>query len=514
VALVWNAGSLALMAFNWEPLLLLTTAAMSLLPALLLDLLLDTRFRVLTRCGYALGVAASLLHSSEHFLSGDEIHRRTLQATAIGFALLTAASVAALRRRGLNWRRAAAAMALLLFALSFTHLHGEGASHAWLMELAIHHAGVPVALFVLMQDYRFLLLDAFLRFLANILLAALCTWGAAEFAYRAGWVDYTQLPNSRIAWMALSTCAAFVVFALLRGGLQHALTRLVLRRGDVEPLMERLRRHAVSDEAAYLEWAGAEVAVFFEATREPGASTLPFALGRRTGGRAYLSEDLGLLRRLEAVTNERLEQSREEQSRRLLREAEMRALQAQIHPHFLFNALNALYGSIPKQAAGARRTVLNLADIFRYFLETGRPTIALEREIAIIRAYLEIEALRLGDRLHSEIDVAAEANSVPIPALSIQPLVENAVRHGVARATGDALVRISAQMDGNFLDIRVCDSGPGFSDTPGNGVGLNNVRERLRLRYGGSARVEVERCGAETVVGFRVPVTHDESSDS
>jgi len=513
VAFLWNAGALALMAFDSTLLLLATTAAMSLLPALLLDLLLDTRFRPLAWCGYALSVAAMLLHASERFLPGDEIHRRTLQATAAGFALLTVASIAVLRRRGLDWRRAAAAMALLLFALSFTHLHGEGAEHAWLFELAVHHAGVPLALLVLMQDYRFVLLDAFLRFLASILLAALCTWGAAEFAHRAGWVDYTRLSSSRIALMAVSTCAALVLFALLRSLVQHALTRLVLHRGDVEPLIARLRRQMVTDEPSYLEWAANQVAAFFAATREPGSSTLPFALGRRAGGRAYLSEDRAVLTRLEAVVNERMEQFRQEHSRRLLREAELRALQAQIHPHFLFNALNALYGSIPKQAAGARRTVLNLADIFRYFLDTGRPAIALEREIAIVRAYLEIEALRLGDKLHSEIDVDPRASSVLIPALSVQPLVENAVRHGVAPQPAGGTVRVIVRLDNNQLDVRVRDTGPGFSGKKSEGVGLENVRERLRLRYGAAARVEVERCGAETVVGFRLPVTADESAD-
>src|SRR5208337_1159652 len=119
-----------------------------------------------------------------------------------------------------------------------------------------------------------------------------------------------------------------------------------------------------------------------------------------------------------------VEQFRESEMRRLVAQAELRALQSQIHPHFLFNALNTLYGIIPREARGARETVLNLADIFRYFLETERTFLPLEEELHIVKAYLEVERLRLGEKLHVEIDVDADTLLVPIPILSIQPLVE------------------------------------------------------------------------------------------
>ena len=127
-------------------------------------------------------------------------------------------------------------------------------------------------------------------------------------------------------------------------------------------------------------------------------------LGRRTGGRRYLSEDLQALARAAAQIVEQIEQYRESEMRRLVAQAELRALQSQIHPHFLFNALNTLYGIIPREAKGARETVLNLADIFRYFLETEKSFLPLEEELHIIKAYLEVERLRLGDKLRIEID--------------------------------------------------------------------------------------------------------------
>src|SRR5580698_10934834 len=121
---------------------------------------------------------------------------------------------------------------------------------------------------------------------------------------------------------------------------------------------------------------------------------------------------------------------------RLVSQAEMRALQSQINPHFLFNSLNTLYGTIPRESAEARRLVLNLAEVFRYFLQTERPFIRVEEEIRIVRAYLAIEELRLGERLRVEFDIDDDSLGASIPALSIQPLVENAVKHGIATRPG------------------------------------------------------------------------------
>ena len=198
--------------------------------------------------------------------------------------------------------------------------------------------------------------------------------------------------------------------------------------------------------------------------------------------------------------------------RRLVSQAELRALQSQIHPHFLFNALNALYGVIPKEAAGARDTVLNLADLLRYFLQSERTYIPLEEELRIVRAYLEVESLRLGDRLRTSFDIDAAVVQSPIPMLSLQPLVENAVRHGVARKADGGEVRVAAKIDGDAIQVSVSDTGMGFDDSkvparPGPGVGLENVRRRLKLCYGEDARLDIETGEPGTVVRFRVPVS-------
>jgi len=512
MAFVWNAGALANLFVDSFLLRLTTTAALSLLPALLLDLLLEGRTRRLIAAAYAVSALSVMLHALEPFVRGLPLHHRTLQITALGFAPLAVAAVVHLRRQRTPARRAGAAMALLLFALSFTHLHSYDAPHAWPIELLVHHAGVPVALWVLMQDYRFLLLDAFLRFLANILLAAGFAWLGAAGAAALGWFDYRTLPPPRVLLLSVSVTLGLACFAALRHLVQQLLTRLVFRRGDPEALLERIRRMPVRGEADFLESAAGEIAAFFQAERSPAASShapaLPFGLGRRAGGRPYLSEDLALLARLEALVNERLEHHREQHLRELVSQAELRALQARIHPHFLFNALNALYGSIPREAGDARRAVLHLADIFRYLLRGEGGLIPLGKELEIVEAYLGIESLRLGARLRWSLDVDAEARAALIPVLSLQPLVENAVRHGVAPFDTSGEVRITARVREGECEVAVLDTGPGFEEGGARqGIGLENVRRRLALHFG-EARLSAQRQAGLTAVSFTVPLAN------
>jgi two-component system sensor histidine kinase LytS len=243
--------------------------------------------------------------------------------------------------------------------------------------------------------------------------------------------------------------------------------------------------------------------------RFPSGRARYVLLGRRSGGRRYLSEDLHALGEAAAGAVEHVEQTRESEMRRLVAQAELRALQSQIHPHFLFNALNTLYGIIPREARGARNTVLNLADIFRYFLETRKTHVPLEEEMRIVRAYLEIERLRLGDKLATEFDIAPEAALAPIPILSIQPLVENAVKHGIAPEARGGLVRVEAHIaDGGVLTVTVRDTGSGFRESQDGreGVGLENVRRRLELSYAGEASLSIRSGPGGSDVTMAIPV--------
>src|SRR5215831_1631479 len=174
-----------------------------------------------------------------------------------------------------------------------------------------------------------------------------------------------------------------------------------------------------------------------------------------------------------------------EQTRAELAQAELRALRAQIHPHFLFNALNSIAALIAVNPRAAEETTTQLADVFRYTLRaSGKEVVPLGEELEFLRTMLAIEHTRFGDRLHVVEDLEPGVESVPVPSLLLQPLVENAVRHGLAPRSEGGTVRIAARRDGDLLRVTVEDDGVGMSSEAsprGNGFGLHAVRERLRV---------------------------------
>jgi two-component system, LytTR family, sensor kinase len=573
LALVWNAGSLAALGLgeSTATAVRVTAAAsfsaLSLLPAVLLHVCLLGRGRLLIAGGYILSAAAILLHLAElGGISVVEYHRLGLRLITYGFGALTLASAASLlasRQSGTRplTSRLLATMSLLLFAISFVHFGGSHAHPVFSSEFVFHHAGIPLSMFVLLQDYRAVLLDAFLRFLATGTLAAL-TMAAAVSAMARIAPGTRPVDPFREGVLIMAGCAVLLAYSAASGALSNWLRRIAFRQPRIDDAVRRLRQLAAesSDENDYLAKAGVAMAALMGA--EPVVcpcgehlrrydlvaptliSDLPrphpdlgrcgaevavplrlahgdvqFAmLGPRRGGRRYLSGDLELLARFAARVVEQLESLRESEIQRLVSEAELRALEAQIHPHFLFNAFNTLYGTIPKEAAGARRTVLNLADIFRYFLQRDKSFVPLEEELRIIEAYLEIEALRLGDKLQVEWQVDPDARAQKIPLLSVEPLVENAVKHGVARRPGGGRVRVTATKTEAGVEIAVADTGPGFAATQGGGskrhagVGLENVRRRLELCYGPGAGLDISTGPDGTTVRFLAPATRSAES--
>jgi sensor histidine kinase YesM len=189
-------------------------------------------------------------------------------------------------------------------------------------------------------------------------------------------------------------------------------------------------------------------------------------------------------------------------------QAELRALRYQVNPHFLFNTLNSLSSLvITGRNKEAEAMIMNLSTFFRSSL-SGDPTVdvPLEDEIALQRLYLDIEAIRFPKRLEVQIDLPAALRDWPVPGLILQPIVENAIKHGVARSTGTVTVAIEAMAMGDELRITISNDGAAGTtpDENGAGIGLSNVRSRLAARFGDAASMQVDRPDA---AHFRVTLT-------
>jgi two-component sensor histidine kinase len=194
---------------------------------------------------------------------------------------------------------------------------------------------------------------------------------------------------------------------------------------------------------------------------------------------------------------------RAQASERVALEAQLGALRAQINPHFLFNSLNSIAALIRIRPQEAESVTEDLAELFRYSLRASHaPVVTLEDEIASAELYLSIERARFGDRMRVSVDVPERLRSAAVPSLIVQPLVENAVKHGISGTDGDCEIRVSATEVEGTVTLRVTDDGPGFlvatrDEVLARGTGLRNVRQRLELHFGQRAHFRLRPDGVE-----------------
>jgi signal transduction histidine kinase len=221
-----------------------------------------------------------------------------------------------------------------------------------------------------------------------------------------------------------------------------------------------------------------------------------------------------------------LDYHRESQERELtaaqlqtqLAEAQLEALQRQLHPHFLFNTLNTISALMHRDVQAADEMLVQLSDLLRLTLDrVGTQQVPLKDEVDFLRKYLEIEQTRFGDRLIVNIDIDPELLDAPVPNLILQPLVENALRHGIGPRIGVGKVDVTASQAGDLLTLIVRDNGVGLSPDKLNafhsGVGLSNTRSRLENLYGDRHRFEFQTPpGGGLVVTIVIPMGHDPES--
>lgn len=274
--------------------------------------------------------------------------------------------------------------------------------------------------------------------------------------------------------------------------------------------------------------------------RTAGVVTSLLVIAPGEARRGLVTQELQFLRgvaiqmggRLDALQLEREaaeRQHRETLLRQQLTEAELRALRAQVNPHFLFNSLNTIADLIVTNPTGAEAMTLRLARVFRHVLaHSSRPLTPIGDEIDFLRAYLQIEEARFSGRLHVHIDVSGDVALQAIPSLILQPLVENALKHGLAPKPGPGHLWISARAAGDDVCVWIDDDGEGLSEVVANrfsgrrsavtdmtletaaslGVGLTNIEHRLAMVYDGRASLSLQpRDGGGTRATIVIPRT-------
>ncbi len=553
---LWNVSELVVLGFattlgikQVHFATVVSFCSLSMLPAVLLHISLENRWKRIAFVGYALS-AAAILVQFESGVFGAGRSRLSLLLLSFGFALLSLGvwvwfELGSTEELNTPKPNRVAFLSLVIFATSFLHFQSGHTTEVWIGEAIWRHLAIPIALIVLLQNYRFLLLDVFLRFAISALAISIWLWGVSLVNER--FHLWSSASHSDFDRGLLLTALGFLLYLLARTlqKTQRLMTTLAFRRRSLDALFQSLQDSGGASEQELLDRTRRDVANYFTSKSSAvikGESVWTFdqptvidlsrrlalglpdwtavllplrfskgdrawvILGARAGGRRFLSEDLSLLQRISIAIVARIERFRNEQMGQLVSQAELHTLQAQINPHFFFNALNTLYGTIGRGSPEARKLVLNLAEIFRARLQTRRMYVSLAEELDLVRAYLEIEALRLGDRLTSEMLVEDQVRSIIIPVLSIQPLVENAIKHGAA-SSGAVVVRLTITRTGRDVTVRVEDEGPGFSQrrSEGLGVGLDNVRRRLELCYGAKVGFTIESSSLGSTVSFSLP---------
>ena len=516
--------------------------------------------RIIAFAAYSVSTVAAVLHIHAVWV-GD------LLPSPLGMRLLTYAFIAlvvplaAVTRGQPGSRRALWAAALSIFAVSALHLSQlHQGDAAWPVELLGHHAALPLAVAILYQDFPFALADLFLKRALNViaLVAAAMLGVAAVTAIHA---PELPLRDPRdVGLLVTFWVATALAYPKLRDLIAWFVDSVLLDRPDYALLRARIGRRAQQqqDIAGVLDDACAELAPALSApvvrwreltdspalaaihdvpTRRAAVVDVPVAeppqytieVSELLGGRRLLSDDRAALdaiasligRRIDAIrlTHERYERERREQEiAKLATEAELRALRAQINPHFLFNALTTIGYLIQTAPSRALETLMRLTALLRGVLRSEGEFTTLGRELEIVESYLDIERARFEQRLRVRVDVPAGLRDLRVLPLVLQPVVENAVKHGIAGQQRGGEVTVTARLvladddiDDTTLVLVVRDTGAGVGEAKlrerrAVGVGLSNIERRLSYRYGSAATLSiVSEVGVGTTVEIRFP---------
>lgn len=313
---------------------------------------------------------------------------------------------------------------------------------------------------------------------------------ALALARQSQWVSFfSDLGRTSVVlqWLSLTSAATLCT-------LRPALARLPLRQGSAAAIAAIMLNVLVVSEALY--WIGYYVAPAAIGGWLP-ADHLFFAARNLAIGAIATG---ALLRYFYVADQWR-------QNVRRQAEARIHALQARIRPHFLFNSMNTIASLTRSNPAAAEQAVEDLADLFRASLADARQHITLAEELEIARVYERMEQQRLGERLRVEWQIEELPRDATMPSLTIQPLVENAIYHGIERLAEPGVVQVTGRRTGAALEVTVTNPVPadGSGERPGNQMALANIRERLALAFGAEASLTVQALAGQFRVTLAFP---------
>ena len=579
---IWNIGELSEIVwrdFFGGQMSLVSTAfaysALGLLPALIVQLKGQNengsgtgKFNLIELAAYGLSLIAAVMHFSAAAFSSVAPSVAALKLLAVGYLLILGFFL--LGRKANLRREILGSAALFIFVVSLLHLSfPQVEGRFWLTELVGHQASLPLILAILYQNFRFAFADLFLKRAASLVLLATVVL-ASQFALAAPLAalhethpatDSAKAGVSLLLWMATA-----LVYPQLYRFSAWLVDKILLKRSDYDSLKNEImqqiaalepisavlaevknklggalnaRRTSISEitETSPVSFVGSrptvnlrtDVAEISIPTAEPPHFLI--TLQDFDGGRKLLSDEITMIndiawqtaRRIDElrVTHERCERElREQEFSSLATEAELRALRAQINPHFLFNALTTVGYLTQTAPEKALATIMQLSKLLRGVLRSTGEFQTLREELNLIESYLEIEKARFEERLNVEIDVPPQLSKIRIPALILQPLVENAVKHGITPKKEGGTIRISAELVGDSLTLQIADTGAGIDESElrlrrESRVGLNNVEQRLRLHFNRAARLIVQSAPERgTIVQIQIILDAAEASSS
>ncbi len=585
LGLLWNVGGLASFllpaaAPEWLNHVLQVTAlsALGFLPAVVVHAFLQSgrhhvrwnRY-VPVAGAYALSAAAAVFNLLAVMPGATVIAVEAMSLLAVGFVVLLAIVLTdTVRQQGWDHHAGMVALAAIA-AAAIPFSHHQSGEYVWWMELIGHHASLPLAVAILYQDFRFAFGDIFLKRalslmgLVGIAMGLYAGLGALQLEQPAPFMDAILIGlwvGTALLYPYVSRGASWVVdTVVLRRPdyekFQDDVAQAITRRDTPEAIMDQccamLKAVLSTEEIVWMSIQAHEIDDGSPSRKPIVAHDAPHVtveiptvdpprycikIGPLPHGWRLLSDDLYHLESLAhlvsrritmvCVTHERCVQAfREQEIQKLATESELRALRAQLNPHFLFNALTTIGYLIQTSPVKAVDTLLQLTGLLRSVLKRlDKELTTVGHEMDLIQAYLAIEQIRFENRLTVHIDVPESVRDVPIPALIVQPLVENAVKHGIQPSASGGRVRITAWIEDaadcreqslpSMLHLQVWNTGVEAGPVRngngrGTGLGLSNIRQRLLLHYGERASIDVKSSVKHgTVVNLLIPLDDHE----